>query len=582
MNARNSKSRLLFLVIVILILVGALGATSLDSLVPPHPPQPLPPTGNCFHDNIFYGAVPPNGEDNPVLVFVHGLSGLAQDWWSINLNVGVNDMYKLAYNAGYRTAFVNLNVNLDNPNDCTVERRPASAIMGSGFVLSQQLEAITQYYGVSQVNIVAHSKGGIDAQAAIVWWGAWRYVRNVFTLGSPHQGSLLADLLWSPEGFWVGELLGQRDDATFSIRTASLELFRSVTDSSPVDDAIHYYSGAGTFWRTPNSIYLLTGEWLQNHPEGGLNDGMVTVASTYLPGAKTLFLRPWNHAEVYMGRNAFPYIHQVLLNDSSKFKVYLPLVVHLGAAGNLSLLSPKTRQVEVRADELTNDTPSPFQSDHIVRGGRLTGSTVEFIPIEPQAHAIRFSLLTTDEQVAATLRSPNGLTHQLMMIPNNNRGIFEKAFLLSQVIDQPTPGWWGIQIDGPAGAGYLLTVSFDSQLQVSLDGLPGQPIPPGKAISLTAWGQTPMGAVQIDQLVMRAIRSTSELDRVNFESTTDNRGSSLSHVFGPEDMYGISIQVTGRTLDGLPFERSFVRSVVVVPAEKFHHNAAILSILSTR
>ncbi|MCB0002181.1 MAG: hypothetical protein KDH86_06490 [Anaerolineae bacterium] len=179
----------------------------------PPDPQALPPTGNCVIDNIFYGAVPPGGSHAPVLVFVHGLSGLALDWWTDQTYAGRNEMYSRAYGAGYRTAFVNLNVDDNTPPDCSVERRPANDNYVNGAVLAQQLDAITQYYGVSQVDIIAHSKGGIDAQTAIVWSGARSKVHSLFTMGTPHQGSILVDQLWSPEGAWLAGLLGQLDDA---------------------------------------------------------------------------------------------------------------------------------------------------------------------------------------------------------------------------------------------------------------------------------------------------------------------------------------------------------------------------------
>ena len=284
----------------------------------PPDPQALPPTGNCVIDNIFYGAVPPGGSHAPVLVFVHGLSGLALDWWTDQTYAGRNEMYSRAYGAGYRTAFVNLNVDDNTPPDCSVERRPANDNYVNGAVLAQQLDAITQYYGVSQVDIIAHSKGGIDAQTAIVWSGARSKVHSLFTMGTPHQGSILVDQLWSPEGAWLAGLLGQLDDATYAMQTPVMQEFRAATDPLTVDDGVNYYSGAGNFWDVQGvPILRITGNWLQNQADGGDNDAVVTVASTYLPGATPLFLEPWTHIELYMGQNSF-----------SRILPYLPVEVN--------------------------------------------------------------------------------------------------------------------------------------------------------------------------------------------------------------------------------------------------------------
>lgn len=274
-------------------------------------PQPLPPTGNCYFDNVYYGAVPPGGENSPVIVFVHGYGGLAEDWWLNIPFIFHNDSYQRAYDAGYRTAFVNLNVDPDAEN-CEVVRTPAESFAYNGYVLNQQLNSIIQHYGVQEVDIIAHSKGGIDAQAAIILSNAAAKVRNVFTLSTPHQGSLLADLLWSPEGGWLASLFFDRDDATYSMQTAPMQEFRALADASELDDSINYYSAAGNDWRSGSFGLRITGRWLEDQPNGGPNDGGVTVVSTHLPYATTLFEKPLSHDDILIGNNYFPDVLDVL------------------------------------------------------------------------------------------------------------------------------------------------------------------------------------------------------------------------------------------------------------------------------
>ena len=315
------KTTIVRLLLALAVVAGILGASmpaqaaQLSQTLPPDP-QPLPRTGDCIIDNIFYGTVPPGGSDAPVLVFVHGLSGLALDWWTDQTYAGLNEMYARAYDAGYRTAFVNLNVDDNTPASCAVERRPANGNYVNGEVLAQQLDAITEHYAVNKVDIIAHSKGGIDAQTAIVWSNAYDKVRSLFTMGSPHQGSILVDQLWSPEGTWLAELLGQLDGATYSMQTPVMQQFRAVTDPMTNDDNVAYFTGAGNYWDVQGlPILRLTGNWLQNHPDGGDNDAVVTVSSTDLPGASPLFLEPWTHIELYMGQNSFERIQPYLPVD---------------------------------------------------------------------------------------------------------------------------------------------------------------------------------------------------------------------------------------------------------------------------
>ncbi|HRX04103.1 MAG TPA: hypothetical protein P5148_13230, partial [Anaerolineae bacterium] len=79
--SKNFVTKLALSGLLALFLVAGMSVFSGAAFAAPPDPQPLPATGNCYRDNIFYGAVPPGGQNSPVLVFVHGYSGLAIDWW---------------------------------------------------------------------------------------------------------------------------------------------------------------------------------------------------------------------------------------------------------------------------------------------------------------------------------------------------------------------------------------------------------------------------------------------------------------------------------------------------------------------
>ncbi|HLF91156.1 MAG TPA: hypothetical protein VI451_19585 [Anaerolineales bacterium] len=540
---------------VMLLLPFLLGTLPARAGGDPPLPQPLPPTGNCYDDNIFYGAVLPGDETSPVLVFVHGLSGLAEDWWSANTSAGLNDMYYQAYWAGYRTAFVNLNVDPNIP-DCTVERRPADDMFDDGNVLTMQLNTITAHYNVEKVDIIAHSKGGIDSQAAIIWSEAWPMVRNVFTLGTPHQGSILVDQLWSPEGFWLSVLLGQRDQATFSLRTGFMQLFRQATDSSTLDDDIHYYSGAGNYWQTPNTIFEVTGEWLQNNPEGGDNDGVVTVDSTYLLDATSLFLEPWNHNQIYQGYNAFPFIQEILTRpEITESKLYLPLLIRVTGPSN-SVVQAK-----------------PRTSNTILRGGLISKSVTESIPIESQATHVHFSFITTDPALTGVLVSPTGQEYRLMVERQMDQTVFKGGFLLEQTIDHPQPGQWVFRLDSATEAAYFLIVALDSPLEVGLSGFTNRPVEPGKFLQLAA--QATDGS-EIESVTFQTILNTPLVNRNTFA------GSVLNYAFSQEGIYGVSVQVNGITSDGTPFERTFIVSQAVIQASKSADRLNLLDFLANQ
>ncbi|MBU1081219.1 MAG: hypothetical protein KKB59_12090, partial [Spirochaetes bacterium] len=67
-------------------------------------------------------------------------------------------------------------------------------------------------FGADKVNIIAHSKGGLDARYAISVLGLADSVASLTTLATPHRGSFWAGFLLS-EARWPKELAGSLADA---------------------------------------------------------------------------------------------------------------------------------------------------------------------------------------------------------------------------------------------------------------------------------------------------------------------------------------------------------------------------------
>lgn len=191
------------------------------------PPTPVRPAGTP--GSWYSGGTPPDHDPSlPVLVFVHGKGDSAAGWWSDTLYHGPNDMYSYAYDNGYRTAFVDL--------------EPEGDMWANGQILHQQLVEITGHFDVQRVVIIAHSKGGVDANAAAAFFGAGTMIERVITLGSPHWGTPLADLAFSTWAWWLAALLGQNTDATYVMQTGYMAWFRSVADPG---DTVPYYTVSG-------------------------------------------------------------------------------------------------------------------------------------------------------------------------------------------------------------------------------------------------------------------------------------------------------------------------------------------------
>ncbi|MBQ3101128.1 MAG: triacylglycerol lipase [Clostridia bacterium] len=71
----------------------------------------------------------------------------------------------------------------------------AASIADSAAELTERIKFITKDTGCEKVNIIAHSKGGLDCRYAIAKLGAAPYVASLTTINTPHRGCIFADYL---------------------------------------------------------------------------------------------------------------------------------------------------------------------------------------------------------------------------------------------------------------------------------------------------------------------------------------------------------------------------------------------------
>ena len=63
--------------------------------------------------------------------------------------------------------------------------------------LAERIRQIVEETGCEKVNIIAHSKGGLDSRYAISECGMGKYVASLTTINTPHRGCEFADYLLS-------------------------------------------------------------------------------------------------------------------------------------------------------------------------------------------------------------------------------------------------------------------------------------------------------------------------------------------------------------------------------------------------
>jgi triacylglycerol esterase/lipase EstA (alpha/beta hydrolase family) len=532
------KNRKLFFLLVILALVCvAVNTSTISAWTAPPTPTLVNANPNGAEGDWYIGAVPPAFDPaKPVLVFVQGLHGNAINWWGSTTYYGNNDMYAYAYNYGYRTAFVNF--------------RDASGNAGSmwlnGSVLSSQLQQICAYFGVPKVNMICHSKGGIDTQSAIVHYGAYPYVDKVFTLSTPHWGSQLADLSYSWYASWLGALLGQQDDGTYVLQTSYMSYFRSITDNRSENNTITYYTSGGTDWGPFFSALYFGGIYLSGY---GSNDGLVTVTSAHNPRATHINTGSYNHDNIRMGSKVWWYVEPQIRSYSASFSAMSLAAAPLSSAAGADSTA-------------TSDEPGNF----LLRGGEINSQNTATVPVEGGANAILFDLIAADPQVTVNILAPNGSSY----MPDNTYSdaeYFNGATHFTLKVNRPVAGTWKILMQSRNKNAFLLYTWFDSALQTKLTGnhrhLRNR-TPLNLNLEFTDKPARKFKKARVAAALCR-VNGRGRIHKLSEESM-NNLGAKFGKTLTmPKEpgLYNVNLSINGVLDDGTTFERSQVYSVVV-------------------
>lgn len=84
-------------------------------------------------------------------------------------------------------------------NGCKIYYGNHSSALGvskSGKELADRIKKIVEETGCEKVNVIAHSKGGLDARYAISNYGCDKYVASLTTINTPNKGCYFADYLF--------------------------------------------------------------------------------------------------------------------------------------------------------------------------------------------------------------------------------------------------------------------------------------------------------------------------------------------------------------------------------------------------
>jgi len=163
----------------------------------------------------------------------------------------------------------------------TVERNAA--------VIKANLEKILAETGCEKVNIIAHSKGGLEARCIVSSLGMAEHVASLTTIATPHRGSKTVDLLCRTPKFlfktaalvgdWFCRLLGDEEPDFYTVgRAFSTQSTAAFNEKNPDVPGVYYQSYAGVM-KSPFSDMLMFLPCLVVGLVEGESDGLVTVES---------------------------------------------------------------------------------------------------------------------------------------------------------------------------------------------------------------------------------------------------------------------------------------------------------------
>jgi len=566
-------------ILVVPVLVIAMLLSSVSAMAA-NAPRLINVNPNGAEGDYYVGQTPKNIDPSkPVIVFVHGMGGNAKSWWSSKY-----DAYNYAYNSGFRTAFVNFRDADGDPGNMWL----------NGSVLAKQLEQICAYYKVSKVNLVCHSKGGVDSTSAIAHYGADKYVDKVFTLSSPHWGSPLADLAYTWYADWLAEIMGHRNDATYVLQTAYMKNFRSKTDVTPGIKAVRYFTGAGTDDGDFFSATWFGNLYLESY---GPNDGVVLVESSKLPYGEHVFTGKFDHFSIKSAKNTWKYIEPIIGTYSntpstlSSFDAGYNSFENVSLASNptfnfrnlnsaLSIMSA-TSKINKRITNLQNSFTENMSSseksnsnqeeinDTLLRGGEFKGDGQIEFSVEESVKSIDVDLINSNSDVKLTIISPDNRKY-VFNTPVEDTGVFEGASHFLKTIKKPKAGKWKIKMKSKDTSAYLLNVKYDSAFKAKL-AIDKNKFKKGEKIKFEIDMKDSKKAPKTfdrHKKVKTVISKSStgkklEKGKKVYSKEAENETSENIKIPSEEGVYNICTDIKGTLEDGSTYERTLIKSIVV-------------------
>lgn len=164
-----------------------------------------------------------------------------------------------------------------------------ATIENNAIIIKKRIEKIIEETGAEKVNLIAHSKGGLDSRYLISSLDMSSKIASLTTIATPHHGSktmvvilklpkVLLRLVAVLANLWFGMLGDAKPDFYNVCGQLTTDFADKFNDDNPDSIEVYYQSYAAVMSNSYSDMFMLIPHFVVSLIEGE-NDGLVTPKS---------------------------------------------------------------------------------------------------------------------------------------------------------------------------------------------------------------------------------------------------------------------------------------------------------------
>lgn len=171
------------------------------------------------------------------------------------------------------------------------EQQSASSVENSAKELAEKIEKTVNETHCEKVNIIAHSKGGLDSRYAISKLGADKYTASLTTINTPHKGCIFAEYLLNKAPAKVAMAVENTYNAAFrklgdknpdfmsAVKNLTTSFCEQFNKEVPDAEGVMYQSFGSKAAKARSGRFPLNVSYPMVKKFDGDNDGLVALTS---------------------------------------------------------------------------------------------------------------------------------------------------------------------------------------------------------------------------------------------------------------------------------------------------------------